>query len=270
MTSRDLPARVRAAIPPAWRARMSPGLEYVAAPLVTRRPVRRFVIVCGPRTGSELLRELLDSLPDVQCEGELLQTAKRWPVTYLNGRAALGGRGRRAWGCKILDSHLHLGLVQSRPPGARLLTELVAEGWTILHLRRHDLLAQALSYHHATQGQWHFRRSSGFERFEADTAAVIALLHVLDGSARWLDERLAEVPHTGISYEDDLRPPERRHATLTRLARLLDVPFTVASTELKAVAPPQPEKRITNFDALARALEHTRFASLVADRADDD
>lgn len=225
--------------------------------------MRRFVIASGPRTGSELLRELLDSLVDVQCEGELLQQAKRWPLAYLNGRASLGGFGRRAWGCKVLDSHLHLGLAASRPPGDRVLAELVAQGWTILHLQRRDQLAQALSYLHAMQGQWHFREPAGFERFEADPAAVIALLHVLDGSARWLDERLAEVPHTTISYEDDLRPPDRRDATLGRLADLLDVPRTGVTTELRAVAPASPQDRITNLDAVARALEHTRFASLV-------
>ena len=260
--------RLRASIPPGWRERASPAVEYAAAPLAARRPRQRFVIVCGPRTGSELLRELLDSLPGVRCEGELLQRAPGWPLAYLNGRAVLGGRGGAAWGCKVLDSHLHLGLAQSRPPGDRLLAELVAGGWSIVNLRRRDLLAQALSYAHAMQDQWHFRAASRFDRFEADTAAVIALLHVLDGNARWLDERLAEVPHTTVSYEDDLRQPVSREATLSRLAGLLGVAPARASSDLRAVAPERPENRITNFDELAAALAHTRFAPLVGDGAE--
>jgi LPS sulfotransferase NodH len=132
-------------------------VEYAAAALGARRSASRFVIVSGPRTGSELLRELLDSLADVRCEGELLQQPRRWPLAYVNGRAALGGLGGRAWGCKILDSHLHLGLVQSRPPGHRLLPALVDDGWTVIHLQRQDLLAQALSFLRAMDGQWHFR-----------------------------------------------------------------------------------------------------------------
>ncbi|MFP5370807.1 MAG: hypothetical protein ACLGI3_08680, partial [Actinomycetes bacterium] len=91
----------------------------------------------------------------------------------------------------------------------------------------------------------------------------IALLHVLDGSARWLDERLAEVPHTTVSYEDDLRPPERRAATLARVAGMLGVERSEGTTGLRAVAPERPEQRVTNFDELARALAHTRFAALV-------
>jgi len=263
MDPSGIPAVVRGRIPAGWRARASPAAEYLAAPLALRRQIRRFVIVSGPRTGSELLRELLDSRPDVQCEGELLQRPKRWPVAYLNGRAALGGAGRRAWGCKILDSHLHEGMASSRPDGEQALVELCAGGWTIVNLRRRDLLAQALSYLHAMQGQWHFRAPSGFTPFEADPAAVIALLYVLDGNAQWLDGRLAEVPHTTVSYEDDLRPPERREDTLRRLTDLLGVPAAAATTDLQAGAPARPEDRITNMAAVVRALEQTRFAPLV-------
>jgi len=259
-----VPARLRARIPPRWRALASPAVEYVAAPLVARCPRRRFVIVCGARTGSELLRELLDSLAGVRCEGELLQKAKRWPVAYLNGRSILGGLGQVAWGCKILDAHLHLGLADSRPTGERALVELSEEGWTVIHLRRDDLLAQALSFLHAMQAQWHFRDPSGFQRFEADPAAVIALLYVLDGHAQWLAERLAEVPHARVSYEEDLRPPQPRKATLVRIADLLEVPHAGATTDLRAIAPARPEDRLTNRLEVARALEHTRFASLVA------
>ena len=262
MEPSGIPALVRGKIPPRWRAGASPAVEYLAAPVAGHRRIRRFVIVSGPRTGSELLRELLDSLPDVQCEGELLQRPKRWPVAYLNGRAALGGTGREAWGCKILDSHLHEGMANSRPDGEQALVELCADGWTILNLRRRDVLAQALSFLHAMQGQWHFRAPSGFTPFEADPAAVIALLYVLDGNARWLDERLAEVPHTTVSYEDDLRPPEKREATLRRVADLLGVAAAAATTDLHAGAPARPQDRITNMADVVRALEQTRFAPL--------
>jgi len=246
------------------RALASPAIEYAAAPVGARGRLRRFVIVCGPRTGSELLRELLDSFPDVQCEGELLQRGKRWPIAYLNGRAALGGFGHRAWGCKVLDSHLHESLVDSHPPGDRLLPALVGDGWKIIHLRRRDLLAQALSFLHAMQGQWHFRQASGFTPFEADPAAVIAMLYVLDGNAEWLAERVAQVPHTTISYEDDLRLPERRGPALGRLADLLGVAPVGASTDLRAGAPAAPRDRLTNFAEVARALEQTRFRTLLA------
>lgn len=269
MKAGGLTQRARGAVPRGWREAASPAIEYGAAPLFARHRPRRFVIVSGPRTGSELLRELLDSLADVQCEGELLQKGKRWPLTYLNGRAALGGHGLRAWGCKIIDSHLIEALADSRPPGERLLVELVADGWTIVHLHRSDLLAQALSILHAMQGQWHFRDPSAtFERFEADPAAVIAMLYVLDGRARWLDERLLEVPHTRVGYEEDLRDPDRRKATVARLADVLGVPDSGASTDLRAIAPARPEDRITNLAAVVRALEQTRFATLLGSPAE--
>ena len=263
MTRRRVPERLRASIPPPLRALASPAVEYVAAPLARRLPLRRFVIVSGMRTGSELLRSLLDSLDDVRCQGELLIEAKRWPVAYLNGRAAIGGLDSRAWGCKIIDTHLQRLLPGSRPGGDRVLAELAAPGWSIVHLQRRDQLAQALSILHAMQGQWHFHGPARFDRFEADPATVIALLHMLDCNARWLEAWLAGVPRTDVSYEDDLQGAERQAATVARLAALLGVPATVASTSLQAVAPAEPAGRLTNFPEVALALQHTRFAALV-------
>lgn len=254
---------LRASIPPAWRNLASPAVEYAAAPLGAWRHVRRFVVVCGWRTGSDLLCDLLDSLDDVRCQGELLRQPRRWPVAYLNGRAALGGIGHRAWGCKVINSHLSLAPPTSRPPGEQVLHQLVEQGWTIIHLRRRDILAQALSCIHAEREQHHYRGAATFRPFPADPAEVIAVLHTLDGHTRWLDERLAHLPHTTITYEDDLRVPDLQRATLARLADLLDVADTGARTDLRPIAPSRPGDRITNMPAVARALEHTRFASLV-------
>lgn len=263
MSANGLPARLRRSVPPALRRVASPAVEYVAAPLGARRHLRRFVVVCGWRTGSDLLCDLLDSLADVRCQGELLRQPRRWPVAYLNGRAALGGIGHRAWGCKVINSHLSLAPPISRPPGDQVLLRLVEQGWAIIHLRRRDVLAQALSCIHAEREQHHYRGVATFERFQADPAEVIAVLHTLDGHARWLDERLIQVPHTTVTYEDDLRTPELQRATLSRLAALLGVADTGASTDLQSIAPSRPEDRITNMPAVAQVLAHTRFASVV-------
>jgi hypothetical protein len=268
-TAVGLPARLRASIPPAWRTVASPAVEYAAATIGARAGLRRFVVVCGWRTGSDLLCDLLDSLADVRCQGELLREPRRWPVAYLNGRAALGGIGHRGWGCKVINSHLSLAPPTSRPAGDQVLSQLIEQGWTIIHLRRRDVLAQALSCIHAERTQHHYRGEARFEPFAADPAEVIAVLHTLDGHSRWLDDRLGPLPHTTITYEDDLRTPDLQRATLGRLAHLLGVPDTGARTDLRPIAPSRPEDRITNSAAVTRALEATRFASLVRPDADE-
>ena len=266
-----LASRLRASIPAGWRAVASPVVEYAAAPLGARRSqLRCFVVVGGWRTGSELLVSLLDSLSDVRCQGELLQQPRRWPVAYLNGRAALGGVGHRAWGCKIISSHLSLAPATSRPPGDQVLARLAAQGWTIIHLRRRDVLAQALSCIHAERNQHHYWKAVPFEPFPAEPAEVIAVLHTLDGHERWLDARLAHLPHTTITYEDDLRTPELQRATLGRLTQLLGVADTGARTDLRPIAPSRPGDRITNRAEVADALRHTRFAPLVHGDAGED
>lgn len=266
MTTGGAPAWIRASIPAGWRARASPAAEYVAAPLAARLDLRRFVVVCGWRTGSELLVDLLDSLRDVRCQGELLQQPRRWPVAYLNGRAGLGGRGHRAWGCKVINHHLHQLPPSSRPRREQVLAVLVKQGWTVIHLRRRDVLAQALSCLHAERNQHHYRSPARFEPFEVDPVEVITAIHSLESYAAWLDDRLASVPHTTVTYEDDLRTPDLQQATLSRMATLLGVADTGATTDLRPIAPSRPRDRITNLDQVVRALEHTRYASLVHDR----
>jgi hypothetical protein len=268
-TRGSLTARLRRSVPPAWRTLASPAVEYAAATIGPPAGLRRFVVVCGWRTGSDLLCDLLDSLADVRCQGELLREPRRWPVAYLNGRAALGGIGHRAWGCKVINSHLSLAPPASRPAGDQVLSRLTQQGWTIIHLRRRDVLAQALSCIHAEREQHHYRGEARFEPFAADPAEVIAVLHTLDGHSRWLDDRLAVLPHTTITYEDDLRTPELQRATLGRLAHLLGVPDSGARTDLRPIAPSRPEDRITNRAAVVRALEATRFAPLVRPDAEE-
>src|SRR5690606_22640270 len=88
------------------RALHSRAAAYAASALPAP-PAARFVIVCLPRSGSELLVDLLGQLPGVTCDGELLQEPVLRPVRFLEGRARLGRlRGARAWGCKLLVQHL--------------------------------------------------------------------------------------------------------------------------------------------------------------------
>src|SRR3954447_2731260 len=69
-------------------------------------PKRRFVIVCLPRTGSQLLVSLLASHPVIRCDGEVLKSrhTRVSPEVFLASRSVLARRRRgcRAYGFKGL------------------------------------------------------------------------------------------------------------------------------------------------------------------------
>lgn len=239
-----------------------------AASLLPGGPRSRFVIVCLPRTGSELLVDVLDQLPGVSCRGEILQQPVLRPIRALTGRARLGAlRGARVWGCKLLVQHLQW-YEGGYGPAAEVLGELTARGWTVVHLRRSDVLAGALSALQAELTQrWHRREGEdvAFEPVEADAATMLAWVHTYDTYQSWLDEALSGIPHLDVCYEEDLQDPAALQRTVDRLAVELGTEPAPVQTALRPTAPADPFSRLEDPEGFKRLLRLTRFAHLVDD-----
>jgi len=196
----------------------------------------KFVILAQPRSGSTLLMQLLDSHPDIRCEGELLEfkvdswmdvsnpllreVMKRPPVkTYLRRmpRRYLDLRARRAgaplWGFKVFLSHLGW-------PG-RVLSDLHGHGWKIIRLVRGNVLNQALSMRvaHAT-GHYHRRDPGdgpGTGGLSIDPAEVTTEIQRRIQIQEQELGLLNGLDHEVVYYEQDLLSEDRREATLARL-----------------------------------------------------
>jgi LPS sulfotransferase NodH len=239
------------------------GWRQVATRVASVLPApSRFLVVCPPRTGSELLVELLDSHPLVRCEGELFKAPRPAPLRYAAGRSAIARRrGAAAWGCKLLDQQL---LWQSASFGSpeELLRRATEQGFVLVHLTRRDLLAQAASVLHSTSQGFHFREGDGvtFEPFHADVALFIATLHLLDDHAGQIEAAFGDLERVRLVYEDDLLTPERQAAGAARVFAAVGVaPAPVRST-LRPAAPLAAADRITNWADVAAAVRLTRFA----------
>jgi LPS sulfotransferase NodH len=244
------------------------GSQLVAslASLVPGGPRRRFVIVCTPRSGSELLVDLLDQLPGVRCVGEILDHEVRSPLRFLEGRARIAGaRGARVWGCKVLAQHL-LWYESRYGRSATVLARLVADGWTVVLLRRRNVLASALSALHAEQtGRFHLRDDddAGGDPLDADPTTILAWVHAFDEYQRWLEAQVAALPHEVVVYEDDLRDEGAQQVTVDRLAAALGATAAPVCSRLRRTAPPDPWARVADVEGLRRLLAHSRYAHLV-------
>jgi LPS sulfotransferase NodH len=244
-------------------------LAAYGASIAPARLDGRFLIVCTPRSGSELLVNLLDQLPQVDCVGEVLDHEVRWPARFLEGRARVAAAaGARVWGCKVLAQHL---LWHESRYGASeaLLRRLVDEGWLLVHLRRADLLASALSALHAEQtGRFHLRDGPdlGFEPVDADPATILAWVHSFDEYQRWLDEAVAPLPRVVVSYEDDLTDAVGQQAAVDRVAAALGTPAAPVAAGLRPSAPVDPMARVADPTGVRELFRLTRFAHLVGER----
>ena len=128
----------------AFRAREA-GLYATGA---LKRPARgqvRAIIFAQGRTGSTLLENLLASTGHFAAQGEILSCDAhevKAPLAYV--RAAAKRTAPRNVACHVKVYHLTRDRRRPVDP-ARFLRALHAEGWTIIQLRRRDILRHGLS-----------------------------------------------------------------------------------------------------------------------------
>ena len=143
----------------------------------------KFVIYGQSRSGSTLLVELINTHPDVQCDGELfnedaarignrvlLSLVRTFPIPYLlhrRRRAAV-----KAYGFKLLFYHL--------PRTRQVMKILALTGWKFVHVYRKNIARQSLSNIVAeTTQRWHKRGDDAAGRTESTSA-----LHSCSGRLR--------------------------------------------------------------------------------------
>jgi hypothetical protein len=99
------------------------------------------LIFAQGRSGSTLLVELLNSLPEVSCEGEILQRRVAFPAAWAEARRR---RHRdELYGFKVKP--LQLLHHQRVPDMGRWLARMQGRDWRLIHLERRNLLRQAVS-----------------------------------------------------------------------------------------------------------------------------
>jgi LPS sulfotransferase NodH len=230
--------------------------------------VRPFLVFSSPRAGSELLVDLLQSRPDIRCDGELFKAPRRAPLAFLEGRARLAGRsGCAAWGSKLLFQQLRWFDAEFGS-ATGFLEALHERGFVLVVLHRRNALLQTLSFLHAGQSQFHFRDGTAptFEPMFVDPAEVLANVFNFDLYNEWARLAVRDVPHVDLVYEDDLEQASSQQAAVDRIAAALGLPPMPVSTSFRSVAPRTIAERIVNVDDVVATFARTRFAHLVADQ----
>lgn len=227
-------------------------------------PEVRFFLYGDGRVGSELLVDLLDSHPRVRCESEVLHFAVRWPMRYLEGRARAAGTA--AYGFKLLNYQLRATVRRGDP--ARLLAELVGEGWRLIHMKRANVLRQAasalVSRH---RKQWHSQKGERplTGKVCLDCRELLRLMEAIERDVATDDAAVAELPHLETVYERDLLDAGQHEATARRVFQYLGLPPSEVSTRWAKVTPKRLSDFIGNYDEVRSAVSATPFARFLDD-----
>ncbi|WP_103019010.1 hypothetical protein [Salinibacter altiplanensis] len=234
------------------------GLNYLSGrPL----PDTRFVLFGRGRSGTTALVSMLDDVPGLRCEGEVLHDYVPFPRRHVLGRAARCSA--EAYGCKILSYQIE---DVQHPPGRHedfLHTLHHDHGFHILYLRRTHLLRHALSNIWARQDTFHRKKSAPDTE---PTAPRVAPEHVIE----WMEraEALREyeatllkgVPHLSLTYEEHIRHDKAHQPTVDMICDFLNIDSVPVESSYRKTAPSALRERVANYEALARRLRGTPYA----------
>jgi hypothetical protein len=221
----------------------------------------KFVIFGLGRSGSTLLKQLLNSHPEIVCEGELLNAEEkyvtnplllrlvyRFPYLFFALRSMLSKKP--VYGFTLL-------FYQYSPP-AKLIGKLVKKDWKIIRIYRENSLEQSLSHLVAQQTRvWH-----RYDNQEIQTPKLVITpeelmnrLNIVNTNKKTETKLFENFAHHKVVYEDDLKNESDWTETTRRIFEYLGVnPAPVSASIKKTYSRPYSEI-IENYDELIKYVQ---------------
>jgi hypothetical protein len=218
----------------------------------------KFVVFAQGRTGSTLLGDLLGQHPEVYFGHEVLQQRVPSPRVVIERMRFRHARHVVGFHVKIYQ----LTDTQRIANPHAWLRNLNRCGWSVVALRRENVLRHVLSNMTAIAGDRYDDRSGAPSRV-TPTVDVDDLL-------TWMRRRvelgrdeaavLDGIPHLSLTYEDDLQDASSWPATTERVFSFLDLPPAPVTSTLSRLNSGALADLIANHAEIKAALTGTEFA----------
>lgn len=202
-------------------------------------PQTKFIIFGQGRSGTTLLKQLLNSHPKITCEGELLnikdgyitnkyllKVAYRIPKPFFNVRV---------FQSKTTTYGFTLLYHQCRNP-RQLIKNLCNSGWKIINLHRENTMEQALSYLVALQtNNWHNweGKINPIIKIHVDPDAFLQRMAFLNRVKDHEQNLLKNYNHVKIDYESGLKDKKFWQPTADKIFDYLGVESCPVEATLK-------------------------------------
>ena len=244
--------------------------KYAAAFIAKNNPPAKFIIFAQGRTGTNLLRDLLNSHPKIHCDGELLKHKKIFLKSFLEIRRLFFKT--KAYGFKVKIYQLTKKQKIHNPK--QIMSDLHRRGWKIIYLKRRNLFCHAVStiaMEHRRKERF-LRRS--YTRWFKDCPISIGKIHInctdLIKKMKYRENLLAQeetilhgLPHMQLVYEDNLLKSQDHQNTANRIFGYLNLPFFPVTTQRTKKVPERLSDLIDNFEEIANAVGKTRYAKFL-------
>ena len=233
----------------------------------SKEPNQKFVLFFRPRAGSTLLCDLLNSHPDLFCDGEIFGIGHigkvYFPAIYLKGRYAIAKKN--VYGFKI-------NINQIRKQGFEAQTffsDFHQQGWKIIYIRRKNSLRQAVSFLIAQQrNEWiGTPKNTLTGKFTVDPNELVSKIERIEQAVQKEQELLAPFASLNILYEDDLLSMEQHQTTLEKVFNFLGIDSIQVKTKMaKTASSNNLADIIENYEEIEKIISQTPYAYFLEEK----
>lgn len=224
-----------------------------------------FVIFGQGRSGSNLLRTLINSHPNLHCARELFNHKRigrkylvlRYFIRYFPYIYVLSNRknaGVEVYGFKLFV--FQLKQVDT------FIDSLHNKGWKFIHIKRENTLKQVFSGAVGKITGKYVRKNQSPAPTETYSLQPAEIVKDLKRRKNIMDKEISilnTIPHLTITYEADLKNQENWQQTCNRIYKFLGLnPVEVSSQNLVS-DPRSDSERIENFDEIITYLQENGF-----------
>ena len=227
-------------------------------------PEKKFFIFAEGRGGSSLLVDLLNSHPDIYCDGEIFNAESnakiRFPRLYLESRKRVTRIVKKpVYGFKVKYTQLvlHQGFKKD------FIKNLYSSGWKIIYLVRNNYLKATISTILAeNRGVYHQKgnKVNNLEKVNINVEELYAKTKGRERAAKLERDWLIGTDYHFVNYEHDLLNPNMHQETLNRIFRFLEIPSGRICTNFNKISTGDLSCDIKNFDEVKEYLNSSEYA----------
>ncbi|MEL6886415.1 MAG: sulfotransferase [Pseudomonadota bacterium] len=222
-----------------------------------------FLIYGRPRSGTTLLVRLLDQLPQVRSEGELLHYFLFHPVEFLRRLPKRAGPDVQAYGVKLISYHL-MEIQRIRQPLA-FFDCIGAYGYKVIHLTR-NTWDQTLSLMKAQESGVYFSNSgSDPQMLHLNPERFLRLLKWNVDMLDYENAVMSHVEHFPVFYDRDLKETHRHQKTIDALSAFLNVAPRTVKSRMQRTGGAKGLQKVANMEEIAAHVRQSELAHLVPD-----
>lgn len=225
-------------------------------------PINKFIILFYGRSGSGLLRTLLNCHPEIYCDVEIyLHRKALFPIRYLQNRAKI--YGKRYYGHKA-----KLFQLEEQYSDVDKIRDTYLTGAKIIFLKRDSFVRQAISAFIGVQrGKWHDKRENSLEgqKFNINPVILLEKVRRIDTYYKRKEKLLKGTDHLFINYERDLLNEENHQGTMDKVFEYLGAYSVPVHTNYVKTTPDNLEKVLDNYDEVIEAVRSSEYAHFLED-----